>query len=348
MATSGLSDTEIKHWRQQGVLIKPGLLNPDELRPCHLDFQTIYELAPPAEAGHPTAEGTDPETAKFHVDQLKAIRPLPALGAPDLNLLVLHPKILGAVRTLLGTPDIFLYMSYVWRKVGGQTNYSQPFHRDYPTHQLLVPPDDPAMGAVTMFIYLTDVSVENGALEYVTHSDSLDLPISQAQPDPETQRRLQAHARRAAGPAGTVLFYNPQTFHRGTDLRRKDAIRHVVGAGFRRTDMPWVAPKRGDFHPVLPSWRGIMERATPGQLAAIGVPLPSHPYWTKRTIEGVESRFPGWNSEPYRKEAGIGHRKPGEAPVAFAWPDTKDVGGADVEAVIAKARQRASDKLGGQ
>lgn len=337
--STGLSDEDVQTWRRDGVLIRKGLIPPADLDAPHLDFHTVYELTPEDALPGRSDEASEAADGQFHVSQLQPIRPLPSLGAPDLNLLAAHPRILDTVTALLGVEDIFLYTSYIWRKRAGETNYNQPFHRDYPTHSLLVPPDEAAAGTVNLFIYLTDVTRENGPLSYVPLGKSQAFGLAAAQPGREGQEALAEHEAFAEGPAGTVLFYNTETFHRGTDLTGVDAIRHVVGAGYRRTEMPWVGPRRGDFHPLLPMWRDIMERGTSDQLAVYGVPRPGHAYWTQRTIEGVESRFPGWDSRPWREAAGLGE-KPADG-AAFEWPDITEVGGDDVEAFVRKARARA-------
>jgi ectoine hydroxylase-related dioxygenase (phytanoyl-CoA dioxygenase family) len=336
--------SDIEAWRTDGVLIKKGLISAEDLEPSHVDFHTVYELTPPEEMAENTSDGRDAADGQFHVSQLQPIRPLPALGAPDLNLLPAHPKILKIVKALLGVDDIFLYTSYIWRKQAGETNYNQPFHRDYPTHSLLVPPDEATVGSVNVFVYLTDVKRENGALSYVPLSKSAPFGVAAAQPSKDGQELLSEDEEFAEGPAGTVLFYNTETFHRGTDLTAKDAYRHVLGAGYRRTDMPWIGPRRGDFHPLLPMWRDIMERATPEQLGLFGVPMPGHGYWTERTIDGVQSRFPKWDSSAYRSAAGL-EASQSEAP-KFEWPEITDVGGVDIDKFIAQAQARAKAKLG--
>ena len=338
-----LSQADIDAWRRDGVLIRKGLIPLDELKAPHLDFHTVYELTPDDALPGRTDEASEAPNGQFHVSQLQPIRPLPSLGAPDLNLLSAHPRILDTVKALLGADDVFLYTSYIWRKRAGETNYNQPFHRDYPTHSLLVPPDDATAGTVNLFIYLTDVTRETGALSYVPLSKSRTFGLAAAQPTRQGQEALAENAAFAEGPAGTVLFYNTETFHRGTDLTGPDAVRHVVGAGYRRTDMPWVGPRRGDFHPLLPMWRDIMERGTSDQLAVFGVPRPGHAYWTRRTIEGVESRFPDWDSAPWRKAAGLDRKPAGDA--AFEWPDITDVGGDDVQAFVEAARARAKTSM---
>lgn len=338
-----LTDAEIETWRTDGVLLKQALLPAAELAASQLDFHTVYELAPPEEMAQNDIPGRDAADGQFHVSQLQPIRPLPSLGAPELNLLPAHPKILEIVKALLSAKDVFLYTSYIWRKRSGETNYNQPFHRDYPTHSLLVPPDEAITGSVNLFVYLTDVTRENGALSYVPLSKSKSFGLNAAQPETNGQKALADDEQFAEGPVGTVLFYNTETFHRGTDLVAQDAIRHVVGAGYRRTDMPWIGPRRGDFHPLLPMWREIMERATPEQLGAFGVPAPGHKYWTERTIEGVESRFPGWDSSQFRQAAGIGS-KPSDSP-DFEWPEITDVGGVDLGDIIEAAQARAKTRM---
>jgi len=311
-----------------------GLLPANDIQQVTAEFEAVYALEPLAELEYREPTGNDPDEANFHVDQLEAIRGLPSPASPHLNLLILHPHILGAVAQLLGNDDLRIYTSYIWHKETGQTDFNQAFHRDYPTHQLLVPPEDPTLGAVALFIYLTDVSQGNGALSYVPLSSTTQLGIHRAQPTPEVQRELQQHARYAEGKAGTVLFYSTETFHRGTSLTEPNAVRRVAGAAFHRADCPWMGRYKGEFHPMLPQWQALFSMANPDQLAVYGVPRPGHVYWSEHTIRGVEGRFPEWDSDQWRTAAGLPPRKSGPPAPALEWPSLEEVSGVDLDAVL--------------
>lgn len=331
---------EIEIWRREGGLLLEQFFDSEAVQRARRDLATVYSLEPEAILPSRSDRGQRAENGAFHADQLSGIRSLPAFAAPHLNLLALDVRLLAVVRALLGG-EATLYTSYAWRKQAGKTDHNQPFHCDYPTHHLLVPPERSADGAVNLFIYLTDVTAETGPLNYVPQSKSLDYGYHQAQPDTAHQHALAEYERSVTCPAGSVFLYNTRVYHRGTNLRGAGAVRDVVGAGYRRSDMPWIGPRHGAFQPMLPQWRELFEMAGPDQLAALDVPRPGAPYWTPATIRGVESRYPGWNSDPWRSAAGMPPAGRDRPSPAMQWPTVKEVSGVDLGALRAAAGKQA-------
>jgi hypothetical protein len=81
-----------------------------------------------------------------------------------MNALVVHDKVISLAEDLLGTSDIALYMGIVTAKYSGQSSgFNQLLHADYPNHMIVVPRPEVGYRQVEFFIYLTDVTLEDGA-----------------------------------------------------------------------------------------------------------------------------------------------------------------------------------------
>jgi hypothetical protein len=46
-------------------------------------------------------------------------------------------------------------------------------------------------------------------------------------------------------------------------------------------------------------WGNVINHATPEQLACLGIPEPGNPFWTPRTLELTQARWPDWDMRPY-------------------------------------------------
>jgi hypothetical protein len=153
---------------------------------------------------------------------------------------------------------------------------------------------------VNYVIYLTDVTKARGVLSYVPRSRSAELRESDVQyPPPAMQRELVSFERLAEGPAGSLLIYDTNVYHRGTNLSEPGAHRYTMTVSYRalRSEMiggnEWA--RDGNNKP----WRALLPRADIEQLAALGIPRPGHPYWTERTLRRVQARYPDWDITPF-------------------------------------------------
>ncbi len=225
--------------------------------PCHV---REGELAPAIRALHgefPTADEfhdnvTPERNARFR-DEFNGITNFP-FASVELSLLAVHDRIVRLAEELLQTPGLRVYSIEAWAKYTGAANYDQPHHRDYLNHTLLVPSRGPA-SQVEMFLYLTDVTPELGPPSLVPAHLASALPAlpnwypraagHRDDEHPEWVSRqgrpdLYEHEVRADGPAGTVVAYRIETFHRGTELTAARGARFTIHVSFRAADCDWI------------------------------------------------------------------------------------------------------------
>ena len=136
-----------------------------------------------------------------------------------MNLISLHPGLIALAKDLLGCENVQLYQSHTWAKFTGEADYEQPFHCDYGNHTLTVPAENSSDKTVNFVIYISDVTDPLGAMHYVRRADSERILGARAiTAAADKQVALQAEGRSAAAPAGSVVAYCIDTFHRGTNM----------------------------------------------------------------------------------------------------------------------------------
>ena len=168
-----------------------------------------------------------------------------------------------------------------------------------------MPSEDETKNSVTILCYFSDVSDAHGAMHYVRRSDSAAFAGPEASLDhsPGAQAQLQAqlvrHERSSAAPAGTIIPYGIDVYHRGTNLTVPGGHRYAVMVCYKKAGDETIGYHAWQFHHMKP-WRRIFEHATPQQLACFGVQLPGDPFWTPTTLARAAIRYPGWDLTPYR------------------------------------------------
>ncbi|CAN5816077.1 hypothetical protein BH24ACT3_BH24ACT3_17630 [soil metagenome] len=268
-------------------------------------------MFPTADEFHDGVDET--RNARFR-DEFAGITDFP-FPSPTLSVLSVHPRLIDLAERLLGTDHLRVYSIEAWAKYTGAADYGQPHHRDYLNHSLLVPaPGQPAR-QVEMFLYLSDVPPELGPPSFVPRHRTDGLPAlpnwypsarEEADPDHPTWVSTDGHPDlyevevSGAGPAGTVVAYRIETFHRGTALSQPRGARYTIHVNFRTTDADWIGRRAWVDLSNQPDWHAFMGAASPRQLELFGVPPPGHPYWTDETLAGMTQRYPGLDVAPWR------------------------------------------------
>jgi hypothetical protein len=228
------------------------------------------------------------------------------------GLLAVHPALVGLAAELLDCPPegLRVYSIEAWAKFTGAADYDQHHHRDYLNHTLAVPDPSGAPTNVEMFLYLSDVPTECGPphlvpLDLTRGTPALpnwfpridgDAPDDPARPGWVSQEGRPAwyeHEVAAAGPAGTVLAYRIETFHRGSAMTEPGRVRYTIHAAFRRAECDWIGRRSWVDASTQPGWAEWAASATPEQLALFGFPPQCHPFWTNETREDLGVRYPG-------------------------------------------------------
>jgi hypothetical protein len=291
-----------KAWQSDGFVVLPGFLPAEELTSA---VQELDLLFPSAAGFH---DGTDPRRARFVGDEFAGIDAFP-FASTQISLLAVHHGILALAEALLDD-DVHLYGAEAWAKYTGACDYEQALHRDYLNHTVLVPSTTPGCQQVEMFVFLNDVPDDLGPPHLVSRKLTAQLPAVPnwlLPPGQEGDNRFTAGADpglyeaeiSAAGPAGTVVAFEPGTFHRGTQLTAPGGARYSMHLGFRPSSLQWGQRIGWAGTSFTSQWVDFVGRATSRQLQALGFPPPGHRYWTPETLAGMALRYPKLDLTPW-------------------------------------------------
>ena len=291
-------------WRGDGAVVIPAFFTPDEVAAVRADFEQVF--GGPDRGGDPMVKAKSGEVGRFNPAQFKDIQPVPIDCSPALNLIGVHPALIAFAKAALKAEHVHVYQCQAWAKFAGDADYDQPFHTDFSNHTLTAPAEDAHLNSVTILCYFSDVTDEMGAMNFVTRPDSVTVagPEASLVHDPEAQAALQAglvpHARTSASPAGSIVPYGIDVYHRGTNITAPQGYRYALMTCFKAAGNDSIGFHAWAFHHTKP-WARIFDNATPEQLACFGVPLPGEAFWTEATLARTQARYPGWNAGPYRR-----------------------------------------------
>lgn len=297
------TNADVETWRREGAVVLDGFFTADEVAGVRADFETVFARTEGAAEGmNKKKEG---EVGRFNKAQFTDIQPVPLDCSPALNLIGVHPQLIAFAKAALQTDAVHVYQCQSWAKFTGDADYDQPFHCDFNNHTLTVPSEDAAKNSLTILCYFSDVSEAHGAMHYVTRTDSARVagPEATMNFDPAAQAELQAglsrYERSSAGPAGTIVPYTIDVYHRGTNMTAPHGHRYALMTCFKKAKDDSIGFHAWPFHHRQP-WANIFEHATPEQLACFGVQPPGDPFWTETTLARAQLRYPGWDLSPYR------------------------------------------------
>jgi ectoine hydroxylase-related dioxygenase (phytanoyl-CoA dioxygenase family) len=293
--TTAFLTSELKdRWNTEGWCVLPELIPPDQLAAAqdavHRYFPTPAEML----------EGGGAESGEWHT--WDAAWPQFPFHSTRLNTLVLHERVVDLAEALLGTTDLILYMGLVTAKYANQpSDYNQLLHADYPNHMLVVPRHDVGYQQVEFFIYLTDVADEDGATRFVSWQKTKDIPVERHTLNYLEYAELYDDPSMAAAPAGSVVAYRPDVYHRSVDHTDPTRYRVMLHVSFSHRNATWSGYQAWPIRGFSFELGKYVQQATPRQLELMGVPGPGHPYWNPATLEGMQGRYPGLDMTPWRK-----------------------------------------------
>jgi hypothetical protein len=301
-------DAVLDEVRERGFALIEGFLAPDELKAA----QEALWLHFPRPEDYFAQPASFPEYA---TSQFAGVEEFP-YRSWDLNRLAFHPDLVDAAERFLATRELHLYKVELWAKYAGAANYEQPLHRDYGSHSLVVPRRDGRYQQLTTFIFLSDVTLEDGPTRIVPNDRAHDVPYTPlyiafgALADVEVA---------ATGPAGSLLLYRTDILHRGSDLVGAERSRFSLLADYQARGTTWGGkmawPKQAPER-----WAKLMPQCSVRERDLFGFPRPGDAYWNEQTLSDVALRYPGMDMTPYGATK-PSHQAPG-APGGVGSDDT--------------------------
>lgn len=282
-------DAALSEVRERGFTLVEGFLPPDELAAA----QKALSLHFPSAEEYFADPGSHSEYAR---SQFAGVEEFP-YRSWDLNRLAFHPDLVDAAERYLGTHELHLYKVELWAKYAGAVDYTQPLHRDYGSHSLVVPRPEAHYQQTTTFIYLSDVTAADGPTHLVPFVIGKQVPYS---PLYLELGALADAEYEAVGPAGSLLMYRTDILHRGSDFTGSGRSRFSLLADYQVRGTTWGGkmawPKQSPQR-----WAKLMPRCTVRERDLFGFPRPGDAYWTEQTLADVAARYPGMDMDPYRE-----------------------------------------------
>jgi hypothetical protein len=296
VTTDSSSPAEYKRlWDTEGWCVVENVIPPDVLAGAQ---RALVDVFPTADE---FADGVEPDRNAAFMTERGAPRPQFPFEPEVLNRLALHDVVIDLAEELLAIDDIRLYQAAVTAKYADSApDYEQLLHVDYANHTLVVPRTDVGYQHVTMFIYLSDVTPETGATRIVSREHTTGIPIERTYLHLEDYAHLYASEEPASGPAGSVLVYRPDVFHRGVPVTQPRAARFFLAVAFKPAATDWIGHHAFPGRAEDMAWYRFMQHATERQLTVLGFPAPGDPYWTTETLAGVAARYPALDMSPWR------------------------------------------------
>jgi phytanoyl-CoA dioxygenase PhyH len=298
------SAAHLETWRRDGAVLIEKFFTAEEVAPVAADFVKVFGRA--AGADEAMVKRKPGAAGRFNPAPFTDIQPVPVDCSPALNLIGVHPALIAFAKAALETDRVHVYQCQAWAKYTGDADYDQPLHCDYSNHTLTAPSEDAAKNSVTILCYFSDVTEAHGAMHYVPRSVSEKIAGPEAiyERDPVRIAALQAelapHERSSAAPAGSIVPYTIDVYHRGANLTAPGGHRFALMTCFKKAGDESIGFHAWAFHHTKP-WALIFDHATPEQLACFGVPRPGDAFWTDTTLARAQARYPNWNLAPYRE-----------------------------------------------
>src|ERR1700688_1465074 len=219
----------------------------------------------------------------------------------SLNRLVVSDVMIDLARELLGTDDVRMYLAIVSAKYAGQpSEYNQLLHTDFPNHTLTVPRREPGYHQMETFVYLNEVGPHNGATRFVSRTRTCHIPVGEHTLNFEDYGDLYDDPADASAPAGSIIVYRPDVYHRSVDFTDPAQARFMLHVSYRPAVMEWGGHQAWPVKGFSAEWHNFVQQAAPRQLAVLGFPAPGHPFWTDETLAGVASRYPNLDLAPWK------------------------------------------------
>lgn len=285
-----IPDKNLAEIWDQGWTVVERLLDPDTLKDAQDALWGIYP--------RPEEYFRAPfRYARFARSQFAGIRyfPYPSWA---LNKVAVYPDLIDGAERFLESKDIEIYKIELWAKYSGAINYDQFHHRDFGNHTLVVPRKDGRFPQMTTFILFSDVTAVDGPTKLVPLKLTRHLPLT---PRELKFGELFEHEVSAEAPAGSLLIYKTDVFHRGSDFGAPERSRFIMLVDFQKRGWRWNGKMSWPDHAGRPEMIDAMERMSPRQRDLFGWPPLGSDYWNAQTLADVAERYPRMDMTPYRE-----------------------------------------------
>jgi hypothetical protein len=288
-----VSDSTLDEVRTRGFSLVEGFIGPEELAAAR---EALWLHFP-----RPEDYFADPGAfAHYASSQFAGVEEFP-YRSWDLNRLAIHPDLVDAAERYLQTTELHLYKAELWAKYAGAVDYDQPLHRDFGSHSLVVPRAEPRYQQLTTFIFLSDVTDEDGPTHIVPYENGKNVPYT---PLYVPLGQLADREVPCTGPAGSLLIYRTDILHRGSNFATPQRSRFSILADYQVRGTTWGGkmawPKQSPQR-----WAKFIPRCSVRERDLFGFPRPGDPYWTEETLAGVADRYPGIDLAPYRAAVAV-------------------------------------------
>lgn len=232
---------------------------------------------------------------EFGKSQFSGLRVFP-FKSWEINRLAIYPDLVDAAERLLGTTDIELYKSELWAKYSGAINYDQFHHRDYGNHSLVVPRADGRNMQMTTFLLLSDVTEADGPTKVVPLDHTRDIPLGK---NHVGMGEMFDREVAVTGPAGSLMIYKTDVFHRGSDFKGPNRSRFAVLTDFQARGVRWQGKMSWPDRGGQPAMSEALTKMSPRQRDLFGWPPVGSDYWNAQTLHDVAVRYPDMDLAPY-------------------------------------------------
>ena len=289
-----LTDAQLAEVWDRGFTIVPGFLDAETLEAARTALWGV----------HPRPEDYFADPSRYPAygqSQFSGIELFPYRDWA-LSRLPVYPDLIDAMERLLQTKDVEVYKIELWAKYAGAVDYEQHPHRDYGNHTLVVPRLDHYHPQITTFLLLSDVTEADGPTKMIPLEHTRDIPLTPLRLE---MGALAEHEVPVTGPAGTLMIYHTDVFHRGTGFTAPGRSRFAMLMDFQQRGWPWNAKIAWPHHANRPGFREAMTNMTPRQRDLFGWPPVGSDYWNAQTLRDVAARYPGMDLSPYAAGAGL-------------------------------------------
>jgi len=213
-----------------------------------------------------------------------------------LSRLPVYPDLIDAAERFLQTKAIDIYKIELWAKYAGGVNYDQMHHRDYANHTIVVPRADGLMPQMTTFLLLSDVTELDGPTKLVPREKTAHIPLGVNRTE---MGEYFDDEVAVTGPAGTLMIYKTDTFHRASDFKAPGRARFAMLTDLKARGAPWQGKLAWPNHATTQAWKDAMAKMTPRQRDLFGWPKAGSDYWNPQSLADAAVRYPQMDLSPY-------------------------------------------------